>query len=93
VTGIWSEQDGKWRVLTPIGFEQEQELHDLVARTPDMLPLAGSARLGLLGREGSLRGRDPADGHRHLGRRRDPGRALPHADARAAASRFARTTR
>jgi hypothetical protein len=34
-----------------VGFAQEQELHDLIERSPQMLPLAGSPRLAMLGRE------------------------------------------
>lgn len=51
VTGIWSESAEGWRPEAPVMFRQEQELHDLVERTPEMLPLAGSPRLALLGRE------------------------------------------
>ncbi|MGH3516268.1 MAG: hypothetical protein ACRDQ7_02380 [Haloechinothrix sp.] len=51
MTGIWSESDGRWRALSPVGFAQEEELHDLIERSPDMLPLAGSPPLVVLGRE------------------------------------------
>jgi hypothetical protein len=52
VTGIWAEAaDGRWRALPPVGFAQEQELHDLIERSPAMLPLAGAPRLVILGRE------------------------------------------
>ena len=51
MTGIWSETEGGWRPLAPVGFSQESDLHDLIQRNPDMLPLAGSPRLVVLGRE------------------------------------------
>ncbi len=51
MTGIWSEAEDGWRPLAPVGFSQEKELHDLIERSPGMLPLAGSPRLVVLGRE------------------------------------------
>lgn len=51
MAGIWSETRDGWRPLAPIGFAQEEELHDLIERNPGMLPLAGSPRLAMLGRE------------------------------------------
>lgn len=51
MTGIWAETDNGWRPLPPAGFRQEKELHDLIERSPDMLPLAGAPRLVVLGRE------------------------------------------
>ncbi|WP_129664645.1 hypothetical protein [Phytoactinopolyspora endophytica] len=51
MTGIWSESDGVWRALAPVGFAQEQQLHDLIERNPAMLPLAGAPKLVVLGSE------------------------------------------
>jgi hypothetical protein len=51
MTGIWSLSDAGWRPEAPVSFRQEKELHDLVERTPGMLPLAGAPRLAVLGRE------------------------------------------
>ncbi|WP_116950195.1 hypothetical protein [Jiangella endophytica] len=49
--GIWSESDGRWRALEPVGFTLEQHLHDLIEGSPGMLPLAGAPQLAILGRE------------------------------------------
>jgi hypothetical protein len=51
MSGIWSETERGWRPLSPVGFAQEQELHELIERNPGMLPLAGAPRLVILGRE------------------------------------------
>ncbi|MDQ3537720.1 MAG: hypothetical protein M3415_02810 [Actinomycetota bacterium] len=51
MTGIWLETEDGWRPLASIGFALEKELHDLIERSPGMLPLAGSPRLVMLGRE------------------------------------------
>ncbi|HEY2307042.1 MAG TPA: hypothetical protein VGI05_14280 [Streptosporangiaceae bacterium] len=52
MTAIWgSGADGQWRSLVPSGYPAEAALHDLVQRAPQMLPLAGSPRLTVLGRE------------------------------------------
>ncbi|HEU0086448.1 MAG TPA: hypothetical protein VFQ77_02140 [Pseudonocardiaceae bacterium] len=52
MTAIWQESPvGKWTLLTPTGFPDEKTLHDLVAEAPDLLPLSGSPRLIVLGRE------------------------------------------
>jgi hypothetical protein len=51
VTTIWQEEGGRWRAVSPTGFENEQALHDLVAEAPDLLPLAGAPRLAVVGRE------------------------------------------
>src|SRR4029077_16374717 len=39
------------RPLTPALYPSESALHDLVEQAPQMLPLAGSPRLTVLGRE------------------------------------------
>jgi hypothetical protein len=52
MTAIWgSGVDGKWHALEPAAYQAEAELHDLVENAPQMLPLAGSPRLTVLGRE------------------------------------------
>ncbi|MEU8125252.1 hypothetical protein AB0C21_41635 [Spirillospora sp. NPDC049024] len=57
VTAIWStDQSGKWRLLTPSGYPAEAALHDLVEQSPQILPLAGSPRITVLGREVRLGG-------------------------------------
>ena len=52
MTAIWSSDssDG-WKLLTPAGFPSEVELHTLVEQSPQLLPLAGSPRLVVVGRE------------------------------------------
>jgi hypothetical protein len=52
VSVIWAaDSGGLWRPLDQAGFPAEAALHDLVERAPQMLPLAGSPRLTVLGRE------------------------------------------
>jgi hypothetical protein len=52
MTAIWgSGADGQWHTLEPVAFQAEAQLHDLVENAPQMLPLAGSPRLTVLGRE------------------------------------------
>lgn len=51
MTAIWQSQDGRWTPLTPAGFPDEKTLHDLVAKDPQLLPLSGSPRLIVIGRE------------------------------------------
>lgn len=54
---IWAaDPGGQWRPLALAGFPAEAALHDLVERAPQMLPLAGSPRLTVLGREVRLGG-------------------------------------
>ena len=46
MTAIWgSGADGQWRALEPTAYQAEAELHDLVEKAPQMLPLAGSPQL------------------------------------------------
>jgi hypothetical protein len=42
--------------LSPIGFPDEAALHELVERSPELLPLAGAPRLVVIGREVPLGG-------------------------------------
>jgi hypothetical protein len=51
VPAIWSKAGSKWSVLSPAGFPDEAALHGLVEETPELLPLAGSPRLAIVGRE------------------------------------------
>ena len=51
MTAIWHRDGSEWRALAPLGFADEKSLHDLVAQAPHLLPLAGSPRLVVLGRE------------------------------------------
>jgi hypothetical protein len=52
MTAIWgSGTDGTWCALEPAAYQAETELHDLVENNPQMLPLAGSPQLTMLGRE------------------------------------------
>jgi hypothetical protein len=51
VTAIWSENGHGWELLTPTGFPAERTLQELVAKAPDLLPLAGTPRIVVLGRE------------------------------------------
>ena len=51
IPGIWTEGDEGWRLSRPDGFPDEATLHRLIEQNPDMLPLAGSPRLVILGSE------------------------------------------
>lgn len=52
MTAIWQESPAhEWTLLEPTGFPDEKTLHDLVAAAPQLLPLSGSPRLIVLGRE------------------------------------------
>ncbi len=52
MTAIWGAgPEGHWRTLAQAAYQAEAELHDLVEKAPQMLPLAGSPRLTVLGRE------------------------------------------
>jgi alkylated DNA nucleotide flippase Atl1 len=56
VTAIWSEGSDGWELLRPAGFPDEKALQELVATAPDLLPLSGSPRVVVLGREVQLGG-------------------------------------
>lgn len=57
MTVIWgSELGGRWQPLTAAPYPDEATLHNLVQEAPHMLPLAGSPRLTVLGREVRLGG-------------------------------------
>jgi hypothetical protein len=52
VTAIWgTDPNGGWLPLAPTAYLAEAELHDLVRDAPQMLPLAGTPHLTVLGRE------------------------------------------
>ena len=51
MTAIWSEGTKGWELLAPTGFPDEQTLQEIVATAPDLLPLSGSPRVIVLGRE------------------------------------------
>ena len=56
MTAIWQNDASGWRLLSPSGFPAEAALHELVEQAPHILPLAGSPRLIVLGREVLLGG-------------------------------------
>ncbi len=51
MTTIWTERKGDWEILEPSGFPSEAVLHELIARSPQVLPLSGSPQLVVLGTE------------------------------------------
>jgi hypothetical protein len=51
MTAIWSNDGERWALLAPSGFPDEATLHSLIEQTPQLLPLAGSPRLTIVGRE------------------------------------------
>jgi hypothetical protein len=51
MTAIWHNDGTKWKLLNPSGFPDEASLHSLVEQEPQMLPLAGSPQLVIVGRE------------------------------------------
>src|SRR5436305_12161163 len=54
MTAIWQNDGSRWHLLTPTGFPNEATLHTLVEQAPHLLPLAGTPRLIVLGREVQL---------------------------------------
>lgn len=51
MTGIWVNSGEGWDLGTPEMFPDEDTLHKLIAKNPQLLPLAGSPRLTVLGSE------------------------------------------
>src|SRR5512132_4484393 len=51
MTAIWSNDGDGWALLAPSGCPDEATLHTLIEQTPQLLPLAGSPRLTIVGRE------------------------------------------
>src|SRR5260221_8296884 len=78
VTAIWgSEPGGRWQPLPPAAYPAEAALHDLVEQAPQMLPLAESPRLTVLGRAARNRICGPGSGRVHRqagGHRSEAGR-------------------
>src|SRR5947208_914767 len=54
MTAIWQNDEFGWHLLAPTGFPNEATLHTLVEQAPHLLPLAGTPRLIVLGREVQL---------------------------------------
>jgi hypothetical protein len=48
---VWAEDGSGWHLVDPVGFGDEESLHDLVEANPGLLPLAGAPQLAVLGRE------------------------------------------
>jgi len=53
---IWKKDADKWRPLAASEFADEATLHDMVEDAPELLPLSGSPRLVVVGREVALGG-------------------------------------
>jgi hypothetical protein len=53
---IWTEGIDGWQLLRPSGFPDELTLHELIARAPHPMPLAGNPKMIVLGSEVSLAG-------------------------------------
>ena len=51
MTAIWQNNGSGWHLLVPTGFPNEATLHTLVEEAPHLLPLAGTPRLIIVGRE------------------------------------------
>lgn len=51
---IWKSDGDRWTLLPPAKFSDEATLHTLVEDAPNILPLAGSPQLTVLGREVTL---------------------------------------
>jgi hypothetical protein len=51
MNSIWRKDQGKWQLLAPSGFEDEDALHTLIEEAPQLLPLAGAPNLAIVGRE------------------------------------------
>ena len=51
MTGIWTNNGDGWELAAPQQFQDEASLHRLVQENPNLLPLAGSPRLTVLGSE------------------------------------------
>src|SRR5512133_1312193 len=54
MAAIWHSDGAGWKLLSPVGFSAEAALHTLVEQAPQLLPLAGSPQLVVLGREVKL---------------------------------------
>ena len=54
MTGVWTNTGGGWKLGAPQQFQDEATLHRLIKENPQLLPLAGSPRLTVLGSEVQL---------------------------------------
>lgn len=54
MSGIWVKRDNGWQLGSPEAFPHEATLHELIHQNPQLLPLAGSPRLTVLGSEVQL---------------------------------------
>lgn len=54
MTGIWTNRGKGWKLNSPQAFQDEASLHRLIHEHPNLLPLAGSQRLLVLGSEVQL---------------------------------------
>lgn len=54
MTAIWQNNGTGWHLLIPTSFPNEATLHGLVEEAPHLLPLAGTPRLIVVGREVQL---------------------------------------
>jgi hypothetical protein len=56
MTAIWRQDGQGWSLLSASRFVNEAELHTLVEQSPQLLPLAGTPQLTVVGREVPLGG-------------------------------------
>ncbi len=56
MAALWRNDGSGWHALAPAGFPDEAALHGLVEDAPQLLPLSGSPRLVVVGREVPLGG-------------------------------------
>lgn len=54
MTAIWQNDGTQWKLLAPSSYPNEATLHGLVEEAPQLLPLAGSPRIAIVGREVQL---------------------------------------
>lgn len=54
MTSLWTNDGAGWSLLAPVGFPLEADLHSLVEQAPQVLPLSGTPRLSVVGREVAL---------------------------------------
>ena len=54
MSGIWTKAGEGWELVSTQVFKDEAALHDLIEKNPQLLPLAGSPRLVVLGSEVQL---------------------------------------
>lgn len=54
MTGIWTNKGDGWGLDAPQPFQDEASLHRLIQLNPELLPIAGSLRLLILGSEVQL---------------------------------------